>query len=151
VLTKRKLQRLVRESHVDGWDDPRMPTIAGLRRRGVPAAAIRAFCERIGVARRDGNVDVSLLEHRIREEFNASTRRVMAVLRPLKVALENLPDDFQESPSTPPTTPRTPASARAPCPLSRELYIERDDFMEDPPKKFFRLAPGQEVRLRYAA
>jgi glutaminyl-tRNA synthetase len=150
VLSKRKLQRLVRESHVDGWDDPRMPTIAGLRRRGVPAAAIRAFCERIGVARRDGNVDVSLLEHHIREELNASTRRVMGVLRPLKVTLENLPDDFQVTIDAP-YHPEDPSFGARPLPLSREIYIERDDFMEDPPKKFFRLAPGQEVRLRYAA
>jgi glutaminyl-tRNA synthetase len=127
-----------------------MPTIAGLRRRGYPPAAIRAFCERIGVARRDGNVDVSLLEHHIREELNASTRRVMGVLRPLKVTLENLPDDFQVTIDAP-YHPEDPSFGARPLPLSREIYIERDDFMEDPPKKFFRLAPGQEVRLRYAA
>ena len=150
VLSKRKLQRLVREGHVAGWDDPRMPTLAGIRRRGVPPEALRAFCERIGVARRDGVVDIALLEHYIREDLNARTRRVMGVLRPLKVVLVNLPDDFRLVIQAP-LHPEDPAFGARELVLGRTIYIERDDFMEHPPKKFFRLAPGQEVRLRYAA
>ncbi|HRI09894.1 MAG TPA: glutamine--tRNA ligase/YqeY domain fusion protein [Nannocystaceae bacterium] len=150
VLSKRKLQRLVRERHVAGWDDPRMPTIAGIRRRGVTPEALRAFCERIGVSRRDGVVDISLLEYHIREDLNARTRRVMGVLRPLKVVLVNLPEDFQLTVQAP-LHPDDPSHGARPLTIGRTLYIEHDDFMEHPPKKFFRLAPGQEVRLRYAA
>jgi glutaminyl-tRNA synthetase len=149
VMSKRKLLRLVQEARVEGWDDPRMPTIAGLRRRGVTPEAIREFCERIGVARRDNLVDVALLEHVVRDDLNPRTPRVMAVLRPLKVVIENLPEGHEEWLEAPnfPDEPERMGSRRVP--FGRELFIERDDFMEDPPKKFFRLAPGKEVRLRW--
>jgi glutaminyl-tRNA synthetase len=150
VLSKRKLQRLVRENHVAGWDDPRMPTIAGLRRRGIPAAAIRAFCERIGVSKRDGVVDVGLLEYYIREELNRVTPRHLAVLHPLKVVLVNLPEDAAIEVEAP-LHPSDESYGGRTLTVTRELYIDRADFMEDPPKKFFRLGPGREVRLRYAA
>lgn len=149
VLSKRKLQQLVAEKHVASWDDPRMPTIAGMRRRGYLPESIRAFCERIGVAKRDNQVDVALLEHRLREDLNAHCPRMMAVLRPLKVVLENFPEgqvDYFEAQNH----PEYPERGTRKIPFSRELYIEQEDFMEDPPKKFFRLAPGQEVRLRSA-
>ncbi|MEZ4393773.1 MAG: glutamine--tRNA ligase/YqeY domain fusion protein [Polyangiales bacterium] len=149
VLSKRKLQELVEAKHVSGWDDPRMPTLAGLRRRGYTPEAIRAFCDRIGVARRDGVVDVTLLEHSVREDLNARCPRVMTVLRPLKVIVENLPEGevvlFDA-----PLHPERPELGTRQVPFTRELWIEREDFMEDPPKKYFRLAPGREVRLRYA-
>ncbi|MEZ4449352.1 MAG: glutamine--tRNA ligase/YqeY domain fusion protein [Nannocystaceae bacterium] len=148
VLSKRKLQRLVAEGHVRGWDDPRMPTIAGIRRRGVTPAALRAFCERIGVSRRDGVVDVSLLEYYIREDLNRTTPRYLAVLRPLKVVVTNLAEGAAVTVDAP-LSPEDPAMGSRPLRLTRELWIEADDFMEDPPKKFFRLAPGAEVRLRY--
>ncbi len=149
VLSKRKLQELVKEHHVRGWDDPRMPTLAGLRRRGYTKEAIQAFCERVGVSTRDSVVDVSLLEHALREDLNARSPRVMAVLRPLKVVIENLEAGAEEVFDAP-YDPEKPDGATRKVYLSRELWIERDDFAEVPPKKWFRLAPGQEVRLRYA-
>ncbi len=149
VLSKRKLVRLVEEGHVDGWDDPRMPTISGLRRRGYPPGSIRDFCERIGVARRDSTVDIALLEHCVREELNRTANRVMAVLRPLKVVIENFAEDRIEALEAV-NNPEDPSAGTRTVPFTREIYIEREDFMEDPPKKFFRLAPGREVRLRYA-
>ncbi len=149
VLSKRKLIQLVNDGHVDGWDDPRMPTLSGFRRRGYTAAAIRYFCQRIGVARRDSLVDVSLLENSIREELNRTTLRRMAVLNPLKIVITNYPDDQTET-LTAINNPQDPDAGTRDVPFSRVLYIERDDFMEDPPKKFFRLSPGREVRLRYA-
>jgi len=149
VMSKRKLLQLVREGHVHGWDDPRMPTISGLRRRGCPPAAIRAFCDRIGVAKKDSTVDVALLEHCVREKLNKTASRYMAVLRPLKVVIENYPADQVEHMQAV-NNPEDAASGTRQVPFSREIYIEREDFMEDPPKKFFRLAPGREVRLRYA-
>jgi glutaminyl-tRNA synthetase len=149
VLSKRRLQELVEGKHVGGWDDPRMPTLAGLRRRGYTPEAIRAFCDRIGVSRRDGVVDVTLLEHSVREDLNARSPRLMAVLRPLKVIIENLPEGEVVTFDAP-LHPEKPELGSRTIALTRELFIEREDFMEDPPKKFFRLAPGREVRLRYA-
>jgi glutaminyl-tRNA synthetase len=149
ILSKRRLIQLVEEGHVRGWDDPRMPTLAGLRRRGVPPAAIREFARRIGIARSDNLVDVALLEHCVREELNRSAERRMAVLRPLKVVLENYPEGHVEQFEAV-NNPEDPAAGTRLVPFGRELLIERDDFMEEPPKKFFRLAPGREVRLRYA-
>jgi glutaminyl-tRNA synthetase len=149
VVSKRKLIQLVQGGFVSGWDDPRMPTISGLRRRGCPPAAIRDFCERIGVAKRDSMVDVAMLEHSLRENLNENAPRAMAVLRPLKVVLVNYPEgqgeEFEAA-----NHPDQPEMGSRQVPFSRELYIEREDFMEEPPKKFFRLAPGREVRLRYA-
>ncbi|MGD8962591.1 MAG: glutamine--tRNA ligase/YqeY domain fusion protein [Desulfobacterales bacterium] len=149
VLSKRKLIRLVEEGHVDGWDDPRMPTISGLRRRGYTPESIRNFCERIGVAKADSMVDIALLEYCIREQLNKIAPRVMGVLRPLKVIIDNYPEDQVEELDAI-NNPEDPDMGTRKIPFSRELYIERDDFMEEPPKKFFRLAPGREVRLRYA-
>jgi glutaminyl-tRNA synthetase len=149
VLSKRRLVQLVREGHVRGWDDPRMPTLAGLRRRGVPPAAIRDFIGRVGVARSDNLVEVGLLEHCVRELLNRTAPRRMAVLRPLKVIVSNYPEGQTETFEAV-NNPEDPAAGTRPVPFGRELWIERDDFMEDPPKKFFRLAPGREVRLRYA-
>jgi len=149
VLSKRRLQELVEGGHVSGWDDPRMPTLAGMRRRGYTPAAIRNFCERIGVSTKDSLVDVSLLEHALREDLNATSPRVMAVLRPLKIVLMNFPEG-QVDELDAPYDPETPAGPTRKVPFCRELYIEVDDFAENPPKKWFRLAPGQEVRLRYA-
>ncbi len=149
VLSKRKLIRLVEEGHVDGWDDPRMPTISGVRRRGYPPEALRNFCDRIGVAKADSMVDMALLEYCVRENLNKTAPRVMGVLHPLKVIIDNYPaDDVEELEAI--NNPGDPSAGTRKVPFSRELYIERDDFMEDPPKKFFRLAPGREVRLRYA-
>ncbi|NLM36598.1 MAG: glutamine--tRNA ligase, partial [Firmicutes bacterium] len=133
---------------VRGWDDPRMPTIAGLRRRGYTPAAIRDFCERIGVAKSNSTVDIALLEHCLREDLNKRAPRVMAVLRPLKVVLENYPEGQVEEVEAV-NNPEDPAMGVRKVPFSKVLYIEEDDFMEDPPKKFYRLAPGREVRLRY--
>lgn len=148
VLSKRVLTTLVREGHVNGWDDPRMPTIAGLRRRGVPAAAIRDFARRIGVARAYSIVDFAMLEHVIREHLNRSAPRRMAVLRPLKVVVENYPEDKVETlPAI--NHPDDAEQGSRDITFGRELYVDRDDFMENPPKKFFRLGPGREVRLRY--
>jgi glutaminyl-tRNA synthetase len=149
VLSKRKLIRLVEEGHVDGWDDPRMPTISGLRRRGYTPESIRNFCDRIGVAKADSTVDMALLEYCIREQLNKIAPRVMGVLRPLKVIIDNYPEG-QEEELDAINNPEDPDAGTRKIPFSRELYIEHDDFVEDPPKKFFRLAPGREVRLRYA-
>jgi len=149
VLSKRKLLRLVEEGRVSGWDDPRMPTISGLRRRGYTPEAIRSFCERIGVAKFNSIVDLVVLENSIRDELNKRAPRVMGVLRPLKVVITNYPEDGEEEMDAV-NNPEDPAAGTRKVPFSRELYIERDDFMEDPPRKFFRLAPGREVRLRYA-
>ncbi len=149
VLSKRKLVELVNEGHVTGWDDPRMPTLSGLRRRGYPPVAIRNFCERIGVARRDSLVDVALLEYCVREELNKHAPRVMGVLRPLKVVITNYPDDTTDELDAI-NNPEDPGAGSRKVPFSRVMYIEQDDFREDPPKKFYRLAVGREVRLRYA-
>jgi glutaminyl-tRNA synthetase len=149
VLSKRKLNRLVAEGFVNGWDDPRMPTISGLRRRGYTPGSIREFCDRIGIAKADSTVDMALLEHCIRQDLNKSARRVMAVLDPLKVVITNYPEDSAELLDAV-NNPEDPSAGTRKVPFSREIYIEREDFMEDPPRKFFRLAPGREVRLRYA-
>jgi glutaminyl-tRNA synthetase len=148
VLSKRILTRLVSEKHVSGWDDPRMPTLAGLRRRGVPASAIREFVRRIGVARAYSTVDVAQLDAAIREVLNPAAPRRMAVLRPLKLIIENYPEGQTETLQAI-NHPDDPSAGTRPITFGREIYIEQDDFMEDPPKKFFRLAPGREVRLRY--
>lgn len=149
VMSKRKLLQLVNEKIVNGWDDPRMPTISGLRRRGFTAASIRNFCERIGVAKRDNLIDLSLLEFCIREDLNKSADRVMAVLDPIKLVITNYPDGQVEDLSIE-NNPEDPASGKRIVPFSKELYIEREDFMVDPPKKFFRLGPGLMVRLKGA-
>jgi glutaminyl-tRNA synthetase len=149
ITSKRKLTRLVDEGHVSGWDDPRMPTLAGLRRRGYPAAAIRAFIDRAGVAKDNSVVDHGMLEHSVREELNRTANRVMAVLDPLKVVIENWPEDeIDELDAI--NNPEDESAGTRKVPFGRELWIERADFLEDPPRKFFRLAPGREVRLRYA-
>ena len=149
VLSKRKLNQLVSEGHVRGWDDPRMPTLRGMRRRGIPAAAIRDFANRIGVARADSTVEYEYLEFCVRELLNKTAERRMAVLNPLKVVIENYPADEQEEFAAV-NNPEDETAGKRMVPFARELYIERDDFMEAPPKKFFRLAPSKEVRLRYA-
>ena len=149
VMSKRKLLRLVTEGHVRGWDDPRMPTIAALRRRGYTPAAIRNFAERVGVARRENVIDVGLLEFCVREDLNRVAPRVMGVLRPLRVVIENYPEGTSEELESP-NNPDDPSAGTRKVPFSRVVYIERDDFLEEPPKKFFRLAPGREVRLRSA-
>jgi glutaminyl-tRNA synthetase len=149
VMSKRKLLELVKEGCVRGWDDPRLPTIAGLRRRGVTPEAIRDFCERIGVTKFDGVVEVALLENCIRDDLNRRAPRVMAVLRPLRVVIENYPEGKAEDLDAV-NNPEDASMGTRKVPFSRVLYIERDDFLEDPPKKFYRLAPGREVRLRYA-
>jgi glutaminyl-tRNA synthetase len=148
VLSKRRLLQLVKEGHVRGWDDPRMPTISGIRRRGYPPEAVRDFAETIGIAKRDGVVDVAMLEHCVRDVLNRTAPRRFAVLRPLKVVLENYPEGKVERlPAV--NNPEDPGAGTREVEFSRELLIEREDFMEDPPKKFYRLAPGREVRLRY--
>jgi glutaminyl-tRNA synthetase len=149
LLSKRLLRRLVEEGHVAGWDDPRMPTISGMRRRGYTPAAIRSFCEGIGVAKRHNTIELARLEHSVREDLNATAPRVMGVLRPLRVVIENYPEDGVEQLEAV-NHPEDPSQGTREIPFSRVLWIERDDFMRDPPKKFFRLAPGREVRLRYA-
>ena len=149
VLSKRVLTQLVRDGHVEGWDDPRMPTLAGLRRRGVPPAAIRDFVKRISVARADSLVDVAMLDHAIRELLNKTADRRMAVLEPLKVVIENYPEGATEELDAV-NNPEDPAAGSRRIRFGREIYVERSDFMEDPPKKFYRLSPGREVRLRYA-
>ncbi|BCR06967.1 glutamine--tRNA ligase [Desulfuromonas versatilis] len=149
VMSKRKLLELVGEKHVSGWDDPRMPTLTGMRRRGYSPAAIRNFCERIGVGKSDSLIDMSVLEDCVREDLNEVAPRALAVLQPLKVVIENYPEgqvEYFEAANH----PQKPEMGSRQVPFSREIYIERDDFMEDPPKKFFRLAPGREVRLRFA-
>ena len=149
VTSKRKLNELVTEGHVSGWDDPRLPTITGMRRRGYTPAAIRDFCERIGVTKNDTVIDMSVLENCVREDLDRNCRRVMAVLRPLRVVISNYPDGQTEQLDAP-CHPNRPEMGSRRVPFGKVIYIERDDFMEDPPKKFFRLAPGREVRLRYA-
>jgi glutaminyl-tRNA synthetase len=148
VLSKRVLTTLVRDRHVEGWDDPRMPTLAGLRRRGVPPQAIRDFVRRVGVARANSVVDIAMFDFAVREHLNKVAPRRMAVLRPLKIVIENYDGDGEELEAV--NHPDDPSQGTRKIPFGRELYIERDDFMENPPKKFFRLAPGREVRLRYA-
>jgi glutaminyl-tRNA synthetase len=149
VMSKRKLHQLVTEGHVTGWNDPRMPTISGMRRRGYTPRAIRNFCERIGVSKRDSMVDVALLEHAVREDLNENAPRVMAVMHPLKVVIDNFEEGATERFDAP-YYPEDPSKGTREVPLSRVIYIERDDFREDPPKKWHRLAPGREIRLRYA-
>jgi glutaminyl-tRNA synthetase len=149
VMSKRKLLQLVQQGHVNGWDDPRMPTITGLRRRGYTPESIRDFCARIGVAKKENVIDMAQLEHSVREDLNRRAPRVMAVLRPLKVVLTNFPEGHVEEMDVI-NNPEDPAAGTRKVPFSRVLYIEREDFMENPPKKFFRLAPGREVRLRCA-
>ncbi|MFW6145168.1 MAG: glutamine--tRNA ligase/YqeY domain fusion protein [bacterium] len=149
VMSKRKLLELVNEGYVDGWDDPRMPTISGFRRRGYTPESIREFSEKVGIAKRDNVIDVALLENSIREDLNRRAQRVMTVLDPIKVVITNYPDD-QEEDLDAVNNPEDESMGTRKVPFSKEIYIERDDFMEDPPKKFFRLAPGKEVRLRYA-
>jgi len=149
LMSKRRLLELVQQKIVRGWDDPRMPTLSGLRRRGYSPAAIRNFCDRIGVAKANSMVDIALLEHTLREDLNRTAPRVMAVLRPLKVVIENYPagkTEYMEAVNN----PEDEAAGTRQLPFSREIFIERDDFMEDPPKKFFRLAPGREIRLKHA-
>jgi glutaminyl-tRNA synthetase len=149
VMSKRKLLQLVEHRHVNGWDDPRMPTLSGMRRRGYTPEAIRDFCQRIGVAKKENVIDIGLLEHCVREDLNRRAPRAMAVLHPLKVVLTNYPEGQVEEMAVI-NNPEDPSAGTRPVPFSRELYIEADDFMEDPPKKFYRLAPGREVRLRNA-
>ena len=148
-LSKRRLAKLVADGHVSGWDDPRMPTLAGLRRRGVPPEAIRAFCATLGAGKRGGQVEIQALDHCVREALDRRAPRRMAVLRPLRVVIENYPEGRVEWFDAP-DFPRDPAAGSRRVPFSREIYIERSDFMEDPPRKYFRLAPGREARLRYA-
>jgi glutaminyl-tRNA synthetase len=149
VMSKRKLLQLVEQGHVSGWNDPRMPTISGLRRRGYTPESVRNFCERIGVAKRDSMISVALLEHCVREDLNKKAFRMMAVLRPLKVIIDNYPDDLVEELDAI-NNPEDPSMGTRKIPFSKVIYIEQEDFQEDPPKKFYRLAPGREVRLRYA-
>jgi len=149
VMSKRKLLELVREGRVSGWDDPRMPTLSGMRRRGYTPKAIRVFCDRIGVAKRESLVDIQLLEHCLREDLNKKTLRRLAVLRPIKVVIENYPEGQTEELAAV-NNPEEPAAGTRKIAFSRELYIEQDDFREIPPPKYFRLSPGREVRLRYA-
>lgn len=149
VMSKRKLLKLVQDNYVSGWDDPRMPTISGMRRRGFSPATIRNFCDKISVNKFNSTVDFALLQHCLREELNKSSARVMAVLNPVKVVIDNYPADQVEYLEAI-NNPEDPAAGTRKIPFSREIYIERDDFMEDAPKKFFRLTPGREVRLRYA-
>jgi len=149
VMSKRKLLTLVKDGYVNGWDDPRMPTLSGMRRRGYTPEAIKAFLKAVGIAKTEGTVEIELLEHCVREELNRTSPRVMAVLKPLKVVIDNYPADKTEELDAI-NNPADPEAGTRKVPFSREIYIERDDFMENPPKKFFRLAPGREVRLRYA-
>jgi glutaminyl-tRNA synthetase len=149
VMSKRRLLQLVEGGYVSGWNDPRMPTISGLRRRGYTPESIRTFCERIGVAKRDSMIDVAFLEHCLREDLNKRAPRLMAVLRPLKVIIDNYPDNITEELDAV-NNPEDPSMGVRKVPFSKVIYIEQEDFQEDPPKKFYRLAPGREVRLRYA-
>jgi glutaminyl-tRNA synthetase len=148
VMSKRRLLELVRDKHVAGWNDPRMPTIAGIRRRGYPPAAVRNFCAQIGVSKTDGVIDLVVLENAVREELNRTAPRVMAVLHPLKVVLTNFPEGTEETLDAV-NNPEDPSAGTRQVPFTRELYIEQDDFREEAPKKYFRLAPGKEVRLRW--
>ncbi len=153
ILSKRRLRQLIEEGHVSGWDDPRMPTLSGLRRRGYPAQAIREFCREIGMTTGEGgrsrSIQLAVLEHAVREELNTNAPRAMAVIDPLRVVIENYPEEESEDFEAQ-NHPQNPDHGTRSVPFSRILYIEREDFIEDPPKKFFRLAPGREVRLRYA-
>jgi len=149
VMSKRKLLELVGGGHVNGWDDPRMPTLAGLRRRGYTPLSIKSFCERIGVAKRESRIDIGILEEELRNDLNENAPRVMGVLNPLKVVIDNYPEDLTEDMELP-NHPAKPERGVRTVPFSKVIYIERDDFMEEPPKKFFRLGPGREVRLRGA-
>jgi glutaminyl-tRNA synthetase len=149
VMSKRKLLEMVREGRVNGWDDPRMPTLSGLRRRGYTPESIRNFCRRLGVAKADSTAEIEMLEHFVRQDLNKSAPRVMAVLHPIRVVIENYPDDVVEDMDAV-NNPEDLSAGTRKVPFSKVLYIEREDFMEDPPKKFYRLAPGREVRLRYA-
>ena len=149
VMSKRKLLQLVEEKHVVGWDDPRIPTISGMRRRGYSPESIQEFCRRIGINKFNSTIDFALLEHCVREDLNKTSNRVMAVLRPLKVVIDNYPEE-QEEWMDAVNNPEDPEAGSRKVPFSKVFYIEQDDFMEDPPKKFYRLAPGREVRLRYA-
>ena len=149
LLSKRKLLTLVQEGHVKGWDDPRMPTITGIRRRGYTPEAIRNFCRAIGVSKTNGTIELALLEHYVREDLNKRVPRVMAVLRPLRVVIDNYPEDLVEEMEAV-NNPEDPGAGTRKVPFSRVIYIEQDDFREDPPKQYFRLSPGREVRLRYA-
>ncbi len=149
VMSKRRLLELVQDGHVNGWDDPRMPTLSGLRRRGYTPEAIRDFCDRIGVAKKDSTVEIALLEHCLRENLNARAPRVMAVLRPLKITITDYPEGQTEQlPAV--NNPEDPAAGTRQVPFTRELYVEANDYRDDPPKKWFRLAPGMEVRLKHA-
>jgi len=149
VLSKRFLLRLVNEGRVRGWDDPRMPTLVGIRRRGFPAEALRQFCDMVGVAKRESTIEYAALEHNVRDVLNRTSERRMAVLRPIKVVITNYPEGQVEEFEAQ-NNPENPEAGTRKVPFSRELYIEREDFMEDPPKKFYRLSPGREVRLRAA-
>ncbi|HYW31745.1 MAG TPA: glutamate--tRNA ligase family protein, partial [Gemmatimonas sp.] len=149
VLSKRKLLRLVNEGHVSGWDDPRMPTIAGLRRRGVTPGAIRSFCESIGVARKDARVEIATFEHAVRDSLNMEVPRVLCVLKPLKVTITNYPEGQVEELDASYFPHDVPKTGTRKVPFSRELWVDRDDFMADAPKKFYRLSQGREVRLRF--
>jgi glutaminyl-tRNA synthetase len=148
ILSKRKLLQLVKEGHVSGWDDPRMPTISGIRRRGYTPEAIRKFCASIGVSKTNGSIELAMLEHFVREDLNKRASRVMAVLRPLKVVIDNYPENRVEEMDAV-NNPEDPSAGSRKIPFSRTLYIEQDDFREDPPKQYYRLSPGREVRLRY--
>src|SRR5204863_5584955 len=148
LLSKRKLLTLVENGHVRGWDDPRMPTLAGIRRRGYTPEAIRNFCGAIGVSKTTGIIELGLLEHHVREDLNKRAARVMAVLRPLRVVIDNYPEGQVEEMDAV-NNPEDPSAGTRKVPFSKVLYIEQDDFKEDPPKQFFRLAPGREVRLRW--
>ncbi len=148
LLSKRKLLKLVQEGHVTGWDDPRMPTISGIRRRGYTPEALRNFCNAIGVSKTNGTIELPLLEHFLREDLNKRVPRVMAVLRPLRVVIDNYPEDLVEEMEAV-NNPEDASAGTRKVPFSRVLYIEQDDFKEVPPKQFYRLSPGQEVRLRY--
>jgi len=149
VISKRKLLELVCEGQVGGWDDPRMPTLCGLRRRGYTPESIRRFCDRIGVAKRDNGVDVALLEHALRENLNLRAQRAMSALRPLRLVIDNFPEGcVEEMPAV--NNPEDLSAGTRNIPFSRELFIEHEDFLENPPKKFFRLTPGRTVRLGYA-
>jgi glutaminyl-tRNA synthetase len=149
VMSKRKLLNLVNENHVNGWDDPRMPTISGMRRRGYPAAAIREFARRVGIAKRENLIDVGFLEFCVREELNKTAHRIMAVLNPLEIVITNYPKGQSEW-LTAENNPENPEDGSRSIPFSGSLFIEQDDFMENPPKKYFRLSPGQMVRLKHA-
>jgi glutaminyl-tRNA synthetase len=148
VMSKRRLNELVQGGHVSGWNDPRMPTLSGMRRRGYTPESIRSFCDRIGVTKKDAVIDMGVLENSVREDLERKTRRILGVLRPLRVVLENFPEGRAEELDAP-FHPSEPELGSRKLPLSRVIYIEQDDFREDPPRKYFRLAPGREVRLRY--